>query len=43
MSNWPQYGLKAQWRAPVEEKAEKKSQVAIEKLVPNEAYRMEFT
>jgi hypothetical protein len=38
MSNWPQCESKAWCKAPVKEKQGEKSEVKIEKIMPNEAY-----
>jgi hypothetical protein len=42
MLNWPQCESKARWRALVEERRREKSEVKIEKIMPNEAYRDEI-
>jgi hypothetical protein len=38
MSNWPQCESKARWKAPAKETQGEKSEVKIEKIMPNEAY-----
>jgi hypothetical protein len=42
MSNWSQCESKSQWKAPIKEKRREKSEVKIEKIMPNEAYRDEI-
>jgi hypothetical protein len=38
MSSWPQCESEARWKAPVKERRREKSEVKIEKIMPNEAY-----
>jgi hypothetical protein len=38
MSNWFQCESKPQWKAPVVKRRREKSEVKIEKILPNEAY-----
>jgi hypothetical protein len=38
MLNWAQYESKAQWKVPIKRRRGEKSEVKIEKIMPNEAY-----
>jgi hypothetical protein len=42
MSNWSQYESKARWKVPVTKRRREKSEVKIEKIMPNEAYEDEI-